>query len=465
MNNNRRGTKILIVGRPGIGKSVLGMKILYNSITLGDDFYNEKVVILLKFRNFNSEKRKGTTLREMLLTGLPGGQKFESIYQYVTEHPEKTVIIFDGLDELKIDHEIDISEIEDPSIDNNEKMSVFYLFAKIIYGQFLPGATVVTTVRSTAWDGRFTSLHEKFDKTLEILGFCKPEIERYIKQYFDLDDDNDSEEKSGDDDDKVKRKNKAKMVRDYVFESAELTSLCYVPVSSLILCFALDKLFDDGDNNGRQGSVDKERLPKTLTQLYEMAIRVILWHHHPLYKNVEKEKGYLYSDDKLPSEIRNTLAGLKEIAYLAMTEGSLLFNIDEDLYSGSSESSDRVVTQASSKDNLGFKIVKSQFKNITNSGLLLSFEDDCDLLCSFIHLSIQEFLAAGYLVGETRRYLTNFLSKRIDEVNWHLVIQFLFGLLGSKFKNSLEELKKSSQGYVHIFLSGLSIYYLENKSN
>ena len=89
-DKNEAVKRILIVGRPGIGKSVLSTKILYNSITSSNTFYKGKIVILIKFRNLNSEQRKTLTLRDMLLTGLSDCQNSEIIYQYITTKPRKS---------------------------------------------------------------------------------------------------------------------------------------------------------------------------------------------------------------------------------------------------------------------------------------------------------------------------------------------------------------------------------------
>ena len=98
--NERRHHKILVVGRPGIGKTVLTKKILHQLITSGDEFWNEKLVILLRFRTFNAEQNKSTTLKNMLSfgEGLPTGGDFDYLYEYILSNSEKVIVIFDGLD-------------------------------------------------------------------------------------------------------------------------------------------------------------------------------------------------------------------------------------------------------------------------------------------------------------------------------------------------------------------------------
>ena len=53
----------------------------------------------------------------------------------------------------------------------------------------------------------------------------------------------------------------------------------------------------------------------------------------------------------------------------------------------------------------------------------------------FIHLTVQEFLAAKYIV-ETKgpQEIKEFISSHVKDGKWHLVLQFLAGLLGKKMK-------------------------------
>ena len=225
--------------------------------------------------------------------------------------------------------------------------------------------------------------------------------------------------------DTATREYKAKSVQGYILGYPELTSLCYIPVSCLIACYALDKYFDDQNKNIKDTDV-KKYLPKTLTQLYQMAIRVILWHHHPNTKDAEKVLGYSFSDDKLPDELKHTLIKLKEIAHTAMSEGNLIFPLP------------------------------SQSSEIENCGLLGSSPDEFQLQCSFIHLTIQEFLTASYLADEIAipEEIEDYLPK-LEDANWDLVTQFLFGLLRDKFMTSMEKLKELSLRYVlHSIQSG-----------
>ena len=104
-NKDTRGLgsprKILAVGRPGIGKTVLTEKIMRDSAKGVDEFYRDKIAFYFKFRWFNSKEPNGMTLKTLLRYGTElNDEKFERIHEYITTHPKSAILIFDGLDEF-----------------------------------------------------------------------------------------------------------------------------------------------------------------------------------------------------------------------------------------------------------------------------------------------------------------------------------------------------------------------------
>ena len=91
--------KILVVGRPGIGKALLTKKLLYQWTKQQFEFCYDKIVILIRFREFNKAKGK-TNLREMLRRHSYGFNisftNFDYILEYISFMPGKVVLIFDG---------------------------------------------------------------------------------------------------------------------------------------------------------------------------------------------------------------------------------------------------------------------------------------------------------------------------------------------------------------------------------
>ena len=384
--NEKRHHKILVVGRPGIGKTVLTKKIIHQRLTSEDQFWSEKVVILLRFRTFNGEQNKNTTLKNMLRfgEGLSADDDFDGVYEYILSNPEKVILIFDGLDELQVDCDNCWREAEDTPNDYNQCMSIFSVFNKLVYGKFLPGATILITSRPTA-----EHIYDKlpFEINFEILGFTKPEIENYVKKFC------------GDDNDMSTR------MWNLIQESAELLSLCYIPVSCFIICLTMKKCIDSEFD-----------VPRTMTELYKRAIRIILWDHNPAYKTKPKRKDYFKA--KLPEDLKCTLDKLKTLAKTGIEKRELIFEIEPE----------------------------NEFHAMMNCGLFNSLPNDESHYYCFLHLTIQEFLAALELIDKisSPKDVESFLSTHLADANWHLVIQFFAGLLADKFRNdkSLMEMCK-----------------------
>ena len=276
LSNGNLPRRILVVGRPGIGKSILTKKILLHWKRGVHEFYGGKLLILLQFRTFNAEEYKMTTLKDMIRIGtsLPAGGDLEILYKYILNNPEKIIIIFDGLDELKMDSDC-LTNAECATNDYKESKPIFTIFYKLIHGNFLAGATVITTSRPTVYHV-YGEL--QFDRQVEILGFSKVEISNYVVKFCKVD------------------TVLSKTIWETIEESAELLSFCYIPIICFIMCFALKTHIE---HETCVSSVNKG-LPRTLTELYKKAIRAILWNHHPACKGKIIRSEYLNSNKFLP---------------------------------------------------------------------------------------------------------------------------------------------------------------------
>ena len=70
---------------------------------------------------------------------------------------------------------------------------------------------------------------------------------------------------------------------------------------------------------------------------------------------------------------------------------------------------------------------------ISDCSLFNKLEDKRLNIFCFLHLTIQEFLAALDVVDDMDK-VESFLSEHMENPKWHLVILFVAGLIGDKFK-------------------------------
>ncbi|XP_028400901.1 ribonuclease inhibitor-like [Dendronephthya gigantea] len=166
--------------------------------------------------------------------------------------------------------------------------------------------------------------------------------------------------------------------------SSELMNLCYIPVNCFIVCVSLFECLIDSEG-------DIGALPTTLTELYELALVYFNKHHD---RNQSKE----------------VLKQLQQLAYNGMKNDELIFNGE---------------------------LVDEKMKA---SGLLNSLPNpifQIQTQACFIHLTIQEFLAAKHIVEtKTPEELKEFITSHFKHGRWHLVLQFLAGVLGVKIRKS-----------------------------
>ena len=358
---------ILVVGRPGIGKTVLTEKIMRDWASGVDEFYHDKIAFYLKFRWFNAKDIKDMTLKTFLRNGTQlSDEKFEKIYEEITKYPGKVILIFDGLDEFRSDFDC-LNDLPPPN-DPDCPMSPISMFSKLIYGHFLLGATVLVTSRPTA-----NELYSKFkfDRTVEIIGFTEDRIEEYVTKFCKSQDRDDLEPK----------------IWNHIKSSSDLLNSCYIPVNCLI---AVTILFESVQAN-RASEI--ESLPATLTELYQEAVT-----HFD--KNHSRKLGGQSSEEAIKK--------LQSLAFKGIEPMQLIFDS------------------------------KSFDEQMKQSGLLNSLSNphsQAQTQFCFIHLTIQEFLAARHVIKMfSPEEIKEFIFSHIKSSKWHLVLQFIAGLLGKEIK-------------------------------
>ena len=366
---------VLVVGRPGIGKTLLSTKLLRmwaSDVTFNGDF---DAAFLLKFRHFNSNQTN-LNFRELLECSETVSKHLDDgVWDYIIKSPSKVLLIFDGLDEFSA--RSDIAK-DDSRYKNNveEKMPLHYLYHKIASGKLLDGATIITTTRPTAlkcikW--------LTFSRVVEILGFTLQEVEDYVAKFTE-----------GDHDAK-------KTIWQHVSTNINLFSLCYIPVNCFIICSCLSLFRTCG-----------ARLPTKLTEIYSIAVKLFFFRHNDEYRFSPRDcdQDIFKEFHKLPSEVQDVFKGLGEIAFNGIKQGRLIFG---------------------SREVNGLEECGLFHRLPDRAGPTLPSEAQ---FC-FTHLTIQEFLAAKHVIDTMRneQELRRFVADHINKGAWQVVLQFVAGLL------------------------------------
>ena len=383
--------KILIVGRPGIGKTMFSTKILRDWAS--DNLLNEtqksqidfKVAFLVKLRMFNFTDKE-LNLRELLDHSEYSTTLSEETWSYIRENPQRVLIIFDGFDEYSRKAEINKGD-DQYRHSEEDRMPVHFLLKKILSGNILTGATVLMTTRPNAVSCIRSPV---FDKTVEILGFNTEQVEDYVEKFS----------KQGD---------KAETIKQHITSNSNLQAFCYIPVNCFIICSCLLELL---------GNTGFTSLPTRLTEIYSIAIKMFYFSYDDNQYRHDKAEGqqfFLKPFKELSSPVQEVFKRLGKIAFNGIKKGRLIFESHE-------------------------------VKDLESNGLFHRLPDARERPLGerreqycFLHLTIQEFLAAKYLVDTySSKDLQKFVSDHIQHGGWTVVMQFVAGLLDEKEDKSTD---------------------------
>ena len=302
----------------------------------------------------------------------------DHIFQHLVDNPEKILLMFDGLDEFN-DWKTFTENDEAGYADNlTTEMPFFALYLKLLQGRLLPGATVLTTCRASAVE----SLSKPwFNKTVELTGFSKEKVLEYVDNYCKQEEDS----------------TVATRIKEYIIAKFPSLSLCSIPFICHIVCYVLKDLI----NKGSPESFAR------ITDVYQAVLKLFIFKHHPEYRNKP-----VRGTEDLSESVKLDLARLENLAKIGIDKPQAKFNSEEVL------------------------------NGMLNYGLLNKLPDlkvtsvERKKQFCFIDKTLQEFLAARDIVemdpGELKEFID---SLNAEDSKWHLVIQFVAGLLRGQEKS------------------------------
>ena len=254
------------------------------------------------------------------------------------------------------------------------------IFLDVIMGRELPEATVLITSRPWASEFLHMECKRHISQHIEILGFTKAEVQSYLVSITE----NDPSLLAG--------------LKKYISCYPHINSLMYIPLNSAIVVEVY--------RNSRKD--DTLVIPKTMTELYSSLVRSLLLRYlfdHPVHG---KRRWRVRSFDDLPKNVYQQLCELGRIAY----EG--IFHDQQVIFSDLPENF----------ETLG--LMQCTPELYTDEGAAVSY--------NFLHLTVQEYLAAFHLsqqpVEKQIEYFRKYCSGEDEQGDTHLnmMLRFLSGI-------------------------------------
>uniref|UniRef100_A0AAQ4P1N3 NACHT domain-containing protein n=1 Tax=Gasterosteus aculeatus aculeatus TaxID=481459 RepID=A0AAQ4P1N3_GASAC len=387
---------VMTKGVAGIGKTVLTQKFTLDWAE-DKDHQDIQFTFPFTFRELNVLREKKFSLVELVHHFFS-----ETRAARICRFEEfQVVFIFDGLDECRLPLDFHNNEI---LTDVTESASVDVLLTNLIRGKLLPSARLWITTRPAAAN---QIPPECVSMVTEVRGFTDRQKEEYFRKRF-----TDEEQASS--------------IISHIKTSRSLHIMCHIPVFCWITATVLEEVLKT-----REGG----ELPKTLTEMYI--------HFLVVQSKVKKVKydGGAETDPHWSPESRKMIESLGKLAFDQLQKGNLIF-YESDLTECGID-----IRAASVYSGVFTQIFREE------RGLYQ------DKVFCFVHLSVQEFLAALHV------HLT-FFSSGVNLLSEEQTTSPVSKVSKDKpelkrlYQSAVDEALQSPNGHLDLFLRfllGLSL--------
>ncbi|RVE55627.1 hypothetical protein OJAV_G00234390 [Oryzias javanicus] len=379
---------VLTSGVAGAGKSLTVQKFCLDWAK-GLENHELNAVIPLSFRELNLIKDQQHSLLTLIQLFHPELKNIKAEQLTVC----KLLFIFDGLDESRLS-----LDFNNPPLisDVAESSSVGVLLTNLIRGHLLPSALIWITSRPAAASQIPLAC---VDRVTEVRGFTDAQREEFFWKRF-----SDQE--------------LCTRIISHIKSSRSLYVMCQIPVFCWIIAVVLEDMLTTEQSG---------ELPTTLTDMYSYFLLV------QTKRNKNKYQQKHQSSQELSDADREVLLKLGRLAFEHLDKGNIMF-YQEDL-----DQCNLDVTEASVHSGVCTEI----------------FKIDCEIfqkpVYCFVHLSIQEFLAAVYMfhcfTSKNSEVMQDFLKGPISSLE-----EFLWKVIEISLQSKIGHLDLFAR-----FLHGLSV--------
>nr|XP_055060226.1 NACHT, LRR and PYD domains-containing protein 12-like [Misgurnus anguillicaudatus]XP_055060227.1 NACHT, LRR and PYD domains-containing protein 12-like [Misgurnus anguillicaudatus] len=393
---------VLTKGIAGIGKTVSVHKFILDWAE-GKANQDIDAMFLFPFRAINMIKVNEISLHQFLSKFYPDLKDID-----ITNLHKKCnlALIFDGLDESRLPLNFGCEILNDVE----ERSSVDELFTNLVKGHLLPSALVWVTSRPAAANqipSEFVGLFT------EVRGFTDQQKEEYFRK-------------------RISDESQASRIISHIKTSRSLYIMCHIPVFCWITAIVLLETLNENKT---------EEIPTTLTEMY-IHFLIIQMNIKNRKHDEDVERNYA----KLLDSNKTNILKLAKLAFEQLKKENTMFYEKEMKKCGIDVNED-------TPESTG--MLTEIFKK--EAGL-----HEMKVFC-FVHLSVQEFLAALHV-------FMSYLNKNLKELQffYNHEIQFFFKkflhkvTLHDLLKNAVDKAMKSKRGHFDLFLRFLLGISLES---